>query len=787
MKAIGRPGLLDYTLLGAISAVVLCYEILLLRVFTHSQWHHFASLAVSLALLGFGAAGTLLSVLGSRLHRNPDRWFLAGLLAGIAGMLLCWGLQLSLTVRPLFAAWDLRELGKLLLVDFSAFIPFMGLAWCIGLAFVRWPASVRPLYGANLLGSGLGSLLAGLLLAFCRLEVILLLLPLGLLLLAGTFLVLRLRRKLWSLVSLLAAGAILVRILLGAPGIPVSDFKRLAYLLDLPDSRILEHSPGLRSELTLIRSGSLRLTTGLSLRWTDPVPSSDVIVLGTDEALPLPGGTLSESQQAHMRARLAWLPGQLRPQGAVLLAGTSEWMTPAWLPGRIVDWLEPDPRIGELFRERTGLPGVDAHSQELREFLPQNGAGYSLILLSGAFPESDAASEDYLLTTEGLKLAIQGLDPDGILAIPVQLEYPPRYAVRLLAMAAAALEQSGHPDPERHVAFIRTLQEGLLLIARNPLRDQDLQAIRTFCSRWEFDLALLPGLSASEANHYHRFPEPVIFAAGQAVFGPTGELPPEAHWFQVEPASDWRPYYWRSMSWTNLPGLLQEFGRQGIIWLDWSLIMTAIKLAVATGLAACLILLPLGRLPQGRADIPRSRILFYFGGLGLGFMLVEMAAFQRCLLYLGDPVITASVVFATFLVGAGLGSLSPPTGNGPAGPRVIFLLILLSGILAFILLAAGQDLLFRIPPWLRIPALILILLPLSWAMGKAFPWGLNRLRNDAEFIPWAWAINGFASVVAAPLATLLSVQWGQPLTWSAGAACYLLAWVVVGSGRNRVI
>src|SRR5256885_16103017 len=54
-----RPPLLAIAML---SAATLGYEILLMRLFSVIQWHHFAYMMISVALLGYGAAGTGLSV-----------------------------------------------------------------------------------------------------------------------------------------------------------------------------------------------------------------------------------------------------------------------------------------------------------------------------------------------------------------------------------------------------------------------------------------------------------------------------------------------------------------------------------------------------------------------------------------------------------------------------------------------------------------------------------------------------------------------------------------------------
>ena len=55
----------------------------------------------------------------------------------------------------------------------------------------------------------------------------------------------------------------------------------------------------------------------------------------------------------------------------------------------------------------------------------------------------------------------------------------------------------------------------------------------------------------------------------------------------------------------------------------------------------------------------------------------------------------------------------------------------------------------------------LLLLPLSFFMGWMFPLGLRILEKRAvNLIPWAWGINGFASVSAAPLSVLLAMTHG---------------------------
>ena len=61
-------------------------------------------------------------------------------------------------------------------------------------------------------------------------------------------------------------------------------------------------------------------------------------------------------------------------------------------------------------------------------------------------------------------------------------------------------------------------------------------------------------------------------------------------------------------------------------------------------------------------------------------------------------------------------------------------------------------------------------------MGMPFPLGLQRTAAKLpEFTPWAWGLNGFASVLSAALATLIAIQFGFSAVLAAGAALYAFA------------
>ncbi|HEX6138024.1 MAG TPA: hypothetical protein VF059_10210 [Casimicrobiaceae bacterium] len=772
----GNPSRLHLAAVFGLSAATLAFEILLLRLFEFSHWHYFAGFAVALALLGFGAAGTTLAALGRKPVDWGDRWFLAGLLTTALGLYAALAVQAHVALRPIFAGWDARELGKLLLVDVMAFVPFYGAGLAIGQVFVRWPHRTRALYAANLLGSGVGSAGASLLLAFASVTSALAIV--GLLLLAlGLWLSLAQRERAAAGMFVIAFAGVLP-FSVPPPEPRVSDFKALARVRELPDVRVLAAAPGLDGELTLFRSESLRYAPGLSLAWPEPAPVVDVAIIGGDVEVPLPRAFPLGAP--HASASLAGLPFVLRPHCRVLVLGASAWQTPGLGSGaETLTWVEPDERLLELARLRGALPPrYTLVADNPYRHLARTAARYDVIVADRAYDGGDAASEDYLFTVEGIALALRRLAPDGLLIVPLRLQLPPRHLPRVLTTIREALERQGAAAPGAHVAALRGLQTQLLLVAAAPLARADRDALRAFARQWQFDFDWLPDVTAAETNRYNRLEAPVFHATARAILTGEGSLPHDATWFATDAARLRQPYLWRSLLWKRAPDFIATLGPRGLSYLDWSLLFSAATVAFVTVAAFLLILAPLGRLPAIAPPLSRAGVAGYFGLLGLGYMLVEIAVFQRAILFCDRPVLAASVVFAAFLIGSGIGSATAPEARVRRTTVRIFGIVAMTLVMVAIALFVAADALLVPSLPLRLALVTLLILPLAFAMGRPFPWALRQLGDQPRWIPWAWAINGFASVAAAAAAPLVSVHWGQPMTLLAGLVCYLAAMAV---------
>jgi hypothetical protein len=177
-------------------------------------------------------------------------------------------------------------------------------------------------------------------------------------------------------------------------------------------------------------------------------------------------------------------------------------------------------------------------------------------------------------------------------------------------------------------------------------------------------------------------------------------------------------------------------------------------------------------------------VVLYFGLLGLAFLFVEIPLIQRWILIVGHPTHAFAAVVVVLLVGSSLGSL---LAQAPWLPRreAFGLLALLALATPFITAMLTRTTLGW-PLGARVALAALSLAPLAFLMGLPFPLGLawiKRLRPT--LVPWAWAINGCAAVVASVLAALLSLSFGFTAVLVGGAACYAVAGLVLFWGQDN--
>jgi hypothetical protein len=202
-------------------------------------------------------------------------------------------------------------------------------------------------------------------------------------------------------------------------------------------------------------------------------------------------------------------------------------------------------------------------------------------------------------------------------------------------------------------------------------------------------------------------------------------------------------------------------------------------LVQAALVSSVLIILPLGFLPKAkRRARAKLRTLFYFLSIGFGFMFIEMAYIQKFVIFLGHPTYAIAVVVAGFLLLSGLGSFASPRleRRKPGAVLVAVIAIIAIALLNWWLLQIIFRSFLGQSDIVKIVISLAAIAPLAFFMGMPFPANLRRLsETEAGLVPWAWGINGFASVLAAVLAIMLAISLGFRGVIVLAAVFYVMA------------
>ena len=212
---------------GLVSCGVIAFEIGLIRVLQYASWYHFAFLVITIALLGFGMSGAILSLWRGWLlrHRRTALPILALLTAVSIPLMLQAGQLLPVTGRflPGLVAGQLAWwVGYWALLT----VPFALGATAVGLTLMSAGERLSLVYASNLIGSAAGAV--GVTIVMYFVEPAWLGYVTGAVVLAA---VVRPERPASSAV-LVAAGVLAgaLAALAGPPSIRVDDDKYLAYV-----------------------------------------------------------------------------------------------------------------------------------------------------------------------------------------------------------------------------------------------------------------------------------------------------------------------------------------------------------------------------------------------------------------------------------------------------------------------------------------------------------------------------------------------------------------------------
>jgi SAM-dependent methyltransferase len=447
---------------------------------------------------------------------------------------------------------------------------------------------------------------------------------------------------------------------------------------------------------------------------------------------------------------------------------------------------------GDLFEQ----PAVQLVIEDARTFVRRSKETYDVIIsvntISQAAVTSGALSlaESYIMTLEAFEDYWRHLSPNGALLVT----RPGPQLPRVVATARELFERLGQGSLADHLLAFRGLlvpygperfMTGILL-QKSPLRPEQVDIMARH-------IGVGQDIGEDESGNlpeilYSPFEEPkdgyqtllsdlVKSADLEQVYASNSEM--------LRPVTDDDPFFNQGRRWSHLgpKSFAQVFGagERGYYGQPIAQVTLVILLMQAVLIAGVMILFPLARFERrGLRVSGRWGFLTYFASLGLGFIFIEIVLLQRLSLFLGQPIYTYSVVLASLLVFTGAGSyLANRIGSVS---QLCYCLLAIVGIVVVtqLILSSLLALALGLPLYMRVSVAVIAVAPLGLALGVPFPTGLQLVRQQVpQLVPWAWAVNGFFTVIGSIGAMILGMILGFAAVFFIAAACYAVGLLAI--------
>lgn len=446
-------------------------------------------------------------------------------------------------------------------------------------------------------------------------------------------------------------------------------------------------------------------------------------------------------------------------------------------------------------------PDVTLHVAEGRHYLERDEHLYDIVQLSGVDTASTtqagafSLSENNLYTAEAFDTYLSCTKSDGLVTLTrwflPDTEGYPRNSLRLFVLAWEALERAGVEDPGAHMYLVESQAFSVVLFGKTAFTPEQIEKLdrtsleKNFKPLYHPTLApgamlVAEGVERQLPYEYHNpytstVVENQFVSFAQAVQAGEKSTFFNDYPYDVTSPEDNRPFFFETSRFRDLFKREAFFNSLGGITAHGILMILMVLLGVV---ALFFVIIPLVTLrnrerEEGKSPEPLGAVLFYFGSLGLGFILVEVVLSQKFILYLGNPLYSLAVVLFSVLIFSGLGSaLSNRVGDARRALMVVIGIALVYPLLLDPIFNATLGL--GTPG--RIAVSVALLAPLGLVLGMPFPLGVKALsKGSTSMVAWAWGINGYTSVLGSVLTVVLSIAVGFNMVVWFGACVYLIA------------
>ena len=772
-----KSGLRFWPVLPALtflSYAVMTFEVALTRIFSVVLNYHFVFAIVSAALLGLGLGAVLT-------RRRPPVVSLAPVRIGAILFAV-----LPVVSVAAIVGLPVIESGGFWLYLILSILPFGAAGFAISGIFRTFAARSAFLYGADLLGAAVGALtVIPLLDAFGGVNAAFFAAAIA----AAGALILGFSAKRFPV---LAAGVFLAAA--AVFGVVAGSGIRLSVpVANDPEKDMYQMlaNPAFKSKIVESRWSSFGRTDLIS---SERFPNEMTLYLdGAAGSAMYNAAALLKDQHELQHITLHFgeffpflsLKEEQKNNALIIGPGGGRDVVVAVLGGvKSITAVEVNPDIVQIVKKYsaynggiyTDNPRVTPVVAEGRNFVRRSSEHWDLIMLSLPVTKSlrtvegFALTENYLFTVEAFQDYLAHLSDQGRIIIVAHADLE---LYKLISIATAAFARQGIPETEamKRIYTVASDMMPAIVIQKQPLTPDEAGGIHESMHALGFDKGawyvpyqkqeVVPAGARLGVDKELRMFDQFLLDVSEGKLRMETLVRTASR--DIRPVTDDRPFYYKFDR-----GLPSPFG--------------AFAVLIAGGLAVLgyLILLrkksaskPSTFVGAIRESLTLKRFLLVFSTLGAAYMLIEIALFQKLILYFGQPQAAFTALLFSLLLGGGAGSVASSRLKAHSAAAAGFVSI---GITLAVALASQvfPGLLgLGLPP--RVASAVL-LIPLGFLLGFPFPLAIRLMdaHGLASHVPVMWGVNGIASVLGSALSMIVGISLGFSWALFLGGGLYIL-------------
>lgn len=737
-----------------VSTSLFLYQVVLTRIYSVLLWYHYVFLITSFAIFGLGIGGII-----AYKHYNKQKSDKKKRRPHNDSNLHHVVLMLTITyITVLGLVYALPFTGGMILYIILGTIPFVFGGYFFAVLFREFAYISSKLYFADLVGSGIGSILVMFSLNY-----------LGML--RTVFLICLIASTAFLLMGSLSH--IKKRYILVLPIMFAA-----AFLLPRPYvSKIEQNFNGLvtNSGKTLGRitkageTGRIVYTKWNAFSRTDVIqikedPNQMLVTIDGAANAPMYKFDGKVDSLEKYKKELEYLPFAFGNNNSTLiigpgggrdllyaLAGQSKDITAVEINTSSIDAVN---QFKDFNGNIYGRPEVRVYGEDGRNYIRKTNDKYDVIFLSLVMTSTSqgvgfALSENYIYTVNAMKEYLQHLNQGGRIAF---LAHDQQDMSKIVATAILALKNQGIPvkDTPKHIAIFRKnlpqdqhgeehIHTPMVIIKMEPFTHQESMFLVEYAQK-NGQLPLFAPHIYEDGPLHHIKEEHISMTEFLNGFH-----------YNISPATDDRPYFYNFAK--GVPPVL--------------LFILVIVIIGSFGLFIPYV-----------TDRKALKSMVYFSSLGVGFMLIEIPLIQKFILYLGHPLLAFTYVLAALLIGCGLGSLVSSFKLFHRTLKNIYIPPILVIVINIALIGTLNIVFEGTSHWSLLNRILIstfLVIVQGFFMGMPFPRGMKLLskHGKSHIIPIMWGINGVMSVAGSVLAIIISMVYGFNVALVAGIIVYL--------------